>query len=180
VVAQEFSGLIPGLHSKRFDFIAAPMTVTAERAKSLLFTERYLNTDYPFVIKRDSPEIAKIENLKAKTMAVNRGSIYDTWPRDNMGKYGFQVENFNTQAVLSGRVFASLAGNTASAWAVQKTPGLKLSYTIKTGLVWAIPFRKDDVASCNEVEEAAHKTQKRPFGRATRACRIWSPRPTRA
>src|SRR3990167_7785016 len=36
VVAQEFSGLIPGLQSKRFDFIAAPVTVTAERAKSLL------------------------------------------------------------------------------------------------------------------------------------------------
>lgn len=158
VVAQEFSGLVPGLNAKRYDFLVAPMTVTAERAKSMLFTEGYLNTDYQFVIKKDAPDITKLEDLKGKTIAVNRGSIYDTWARDNLGKYGFQVENFNTtpdaiQAVQSGRAFANVAGNTAAAWVVQKNPGLKLSYTIKTGLVWAIPFRKDDVAFRNQVEE---------------------------
>jgi polar amino acid transport system substrate-binding protein len=158
VVAQEFSGLIPGLQAKRFDFLVAPTTVTAERAKSLLFTEGYLNTDYQFVVKREAPDIKALEDLKGKTIAVNRGSIYDTWARQNADKYGFQVENYNTQpdavqAVLSGRAFANLAGNTTVAWAAQKTPGLKLSYTIKTGLVWAIPFRKDDVAMRNQVED---------------------------
>jgi polar amino acid transport system substrate-binding protein len=157
IVAQEFSGLIPGLQSRRFDFISAPVTVTAERAKSLLFTEGYLNTDYQFVIPAGAADIKTLEDLKGKTISVNRGSIYDTWARDNMGKYGFHVENFNTQsdaiqAVLSGRAYGNLAGNTASAWAVKKTPGLKLSYLIKTGAVWAIPFRKDDVAMRNQVE----------------------------
>ena len=158
VVAQEFSGLIPGLQSKRFDFLAAPVTVTAERAKSMLFTEGYLNTDYQFVIAKDAPDITKLEDLKGKVIAVNRGSIYDTWARDNLAKYGFQVESYNTtpdavQAVLAGRAFANLAGNTATAWAVKRTPGLKLSYLIRTGLVWAVPFRKDDVAFRNQVDE---------------------------
>ncbi|MBI5629180.1 MAG: transporter substrate-binding domain-containing protein [Candidatus Rokubacteria bacterium] len=158
VVAQEWAGLIPGLQAKRFDFLAAPTTVTAERAKSLLFSEGYLNTDYQFAIKKEAPGITKLEDLKGKTIAVNRGSIYDTWARQNAEKYGFQVESFGTQAdavqaVLAGRAFANLAGNTAVAWAVQKTPGLKLSYTIKTGLVFAIPFRKDDVALRNQVED---------------------------
>lgn len=159
IVAQEWAGLIPGLQAKRFDFLVAPTTVTAERSKSLLFTEGYLNTDYQFVIGKDAPAIAKLEDLKGKTISVNRGSIYDTWGRENAGKYGFSVENYNTQtdaiqAVLAGRAFANLAGNTVQAWAVQKTPGLKLSYTITTGLVWAIPFRRDDVAMRNQVEEA--------------------------
>lgn len=159
VVAQEWAGLIPGLQAKRFDFLVAPTTVTAERSKSLLFTEGYLNTDYQFVVKKDGPDIVKLEDLKGRTISVNRGSIYDTWARDNAAKYGFTVENYNTQtdaiqAVLAGRAFANLAGNTVQAWAVQKTPGLKLSYTIKTGLVWAIPFRRDDVAMRNQVEEA--------------------------
>lgn len=158
VVAQEWSGLIPGLQAKRFDFMVAPTTVTAERAKSLLFTEGYLNTDYQFVVRKDAPAVTKLEDLKGKTIAVNRGSIYDTWGRDNAGTYDFQVESFNTtsdavQAVLAGRAFANLAGNTAVAWAAKKNPDLKLSYTVSTGNVFAIPFRKDDVAMRNRVEE---------------------------
>jgi polar amino acid transport system substrate-binding protein len=158
VVAQEWSGLIPGLQAKRFDFMVAPTTVTAERSKSLLFTEGYLNTDYQFVVRKDAPAVTKLEDLKGKTIAVNRGSIYDTWGRENAGKYDFQVESFNTtsdavQAVLAGRAFANLAGNTAVAWAAKKNPDLKLSYTVSTGNVFAIPFRKDDVAMRNRVEE---------------------------
>jgi polar amino acid transport system substrate-binding protein len=158
VVAQEWSGLIPGLQAKRFDFMVAPTTVTAERSKSLLFTEGYLNTDYQFVVRKDAPAVTKLEDLRGKTIAVNRGSIYDTWGRENAGKYGFQVESFNTtsdavQAVMAGRAFANLAGNTAVAWAAKKNPDLKLSYIVSTGNVFAIPFRKDDVAMRNRVEE---------------------------
>lgn len=158
IVAQEWSGLIPGLQARRFDFMAAPTTVTEERARSLLFTEGYLNTDYQFVVRRDAPAVAKLEDLKGRTIAVNRGSIYDTWAREHAGTYGFQVESFNTttdavQAVLAGRAFANLAGNTAVAWAARQNRDLKLSLTVSTGRVFAIPFRKDDVAMRNRVEE---------------------------
>jgi polar amino acid transport system substrate-binding protein len=158
IVAQEWAGLIPGLQAKRFDFLAAPTTITTERTKSLLFSEGYLNTDYQFVIRKDAADIKALEDLKGKVIAVNRGSIYDTWGRESAGKYGFQVESYNTttdaiQAVLSDRAFANLAGNTAVAWAAKKTPGLKLSYAIRTGAVFAIPFRKDDVQLRNAVEE---------------------------
>jgi polar amino acid transport system substrate-binding protein len=158
VVAQEFSGLIPGLNAKKFDFLAAPTTVTPERAKSLLFTEGYLDTDYQFLIKKESPEIKQLEDLKGKTISVNKGSAYDSWARDNAAKYGFQVESYGTQsdavqAVTTGRADANLAGNTVIQWAAQKLPGVKISYTIKTGLVWSIPFRKDDVEMRNKVEE---------------------------
>jgi polar amino acid transport system substrate-binding protein len=158
IVAQEWAGLIPGMNARRFDFLVAPTTVTEERAKSLLFTEGYLNTDYQFVVRKDAPDITRLEDLKGKTIAVNRGSIYDTWARENADKYGFQVESFNTttdaiQGVIAGRALGNLAGNTVAAWAVKQTPGIKLSYTIKTGRVFAIPFRKDDVALRNQVEE---------------------------
>ena len=39
-----FSTLIPGLLSGRYDFIAAPVTVTKERAESMIFTAGYLWT----------------------------------------------------------------------------------------------------------------------------------------
>ena len=40
--AVSFSTLIPGMQSGRYDFIAAPTTVTRERAENMLFTAGYL------------------------------------------------------------------------------------------------------------------------------------------
>src|SRR5262249_55519283 len=37
--ATQFSGLLPGLAAGSYDFIAAPTTVTKERAENMLFTE---------------------------------------------------------------------------------------------------------------------------------------------
>ncbi len=42
--AVSFSTLIPGMQSGRYDFIAAPTTVTKERAENMLFTAGYLWT----------------------------------------------------------------------------------------------------------------------------------------
>src|SRR5919201_6055154 len=52
--AAQYSGLLPALQAGTYDFIAAPTTVTKERAESLLFSEGYLNTDFQFVVKKDT------------------------------------------------------------------------------------------------------------------------------
>jgi polar amino acid transport system substrate-binding protein len=157
VVAQEFSGLIPGLLSKRFDFLVAPTTVTEERARSLLFTEGYLNTDFQFLSRRNQPEIKVLEDLRGKKVSVNRGSAYETWARDNAARYGFTYDVYGSnpeavQAVLASRADTNLTGNTVAAWAVkQNAQQLRLGYKVSTGLVWAIPFRPDDKAGRDQV-----------------------------
>ena len=55
--AVSFSTLIPGLQAGRYDFIAAPTTVTKERAENMLFTAGYLWTAYQFGIKKGSEPI---------------------------------------------------------------------------------------------------------------------------
>ena len=160
IVAQEFSGLIPGMNAGKFDFLAAPTTVLPDRAKNLLFTEGYLETDYQFVIPINKPDMKVLEDLKGKVVTVNKGSNYEMWCRENESKYGFKTESYGTntdavQAVLSGRADANLAGHTVSAFAVKlNQQQLKLSYKIKSGTVWAIPLRKDDVKNRKIVEEA--------------------------
>jgi polar amino acid transport system substrate-binding protein len=148
--ATQFSGLIPALQAGTYDFLAAPVTVTRERADSLLFTEGYLNTDFQFVVRKDAPEINRLEDFKGKVIAVNKGAAYDSWARELAGKIGWSVESFGTntdavQAVISGRAYANVAGNTAVAWAAKNNPAIKLSYLYSTGLVWAVPVRKDNV-----------------------------------
>jgi polar amino acid transport system substrate-binding protein len=147
--ATQFSGLVPALQAGTYDFIAAPVTVAKERAENLLFTEGYLNTDFQFVVKKDAPEITRLEDLKGKVIAVNKGSAYDSWGRDLADKIGWTIESYGTntdavQAVMSGRAYANVAGNTAVSWAAKNNPAIKLSYLYSTGLVWATPVRKDN------------------------------------
>jgi polar amino acid transport system substrate-binding protein len=146
--AAQFSGLIPALQAGTYDFLVAPTTVTRERAENMLFTEGYLNTDFQFLIKKGAPKVTQLEDLKGKTVSVNKGSAYDSWARELEGKIGWKVESFGTQtdavqAVLVGRADANVAGNTVIAWAVKNNPQLELSYLYSTGLVWAAPLRKD-------------------------------------
>ena len=161
-----------------YDFIAAPTTVTKERAENMLFTEGYLNTDFQFLIKKGSPKIEKLEDLRGKTVSVNKGSAYEAWARDLEGKIGWRIESFGTQtdavqAVLVGRADANVAGNTAIAWAVKNSPQLELSYLYSTGLVWAAPTRKDspelrkslDIAvECMKLDGTIAKMHEKWFG----------------
>ena len=155
----QFSGLVPALQAGTYDFLAAAMTVTRERADNMLFTEGYVDTDYQFVVKKDTPDIKSLDDLKGKTISVNKGSIYDQWARDRADKMGWTVESYGTttdavQAVISARAYAILLGNTAAAWAVKNNPALKLSLVQSTGLVFAVPVRKDNVALRDKIEIA--------------------------
>jgi polar amino acid transport system substrate-binding protein len=157
--ATQFSGILPALQAGTYDFVAAPTTVTKERADNLLFTEGYLNTDFQFLIKKGAPKVDKLEDLKGKTVSVNKGSAYDSWARDLEARIGWKVESFGTQtdavqAVMAGRADANVAGNTVIAWAVKNNPQLELSYLHSTGLVWATPMRKDSTELRKQIENA--------------------------
>jgi polar amino acid transport system substrate-binding protein len=155
----QFSGLLPAMQAGTYDFIAAPVTATKERAESMLFTEGYLNTDFIFVVGRNEPVATKLEDFKGKVVTVNKGSAYDSWARGLEEKIGWKVESFGTQtdavqAVIAGRASANITGNTVGAWAAKNNPALKLSYLHATGLVWAMTIRKGNEPMRASLENA--------------------------
>jgi polar amino acid transport system substrate-binding protein len=159
VTATQFSGILPSLQAGTIDFVAAPVTVTKERAENYLFTEGYLNTDYQFLTKKGEPAITDLKQLKGKVVSVNKGSAYDSWAKGLEGQIGWTVESFGTQtdavqAVMAGRAYANVAGNTVIQWAAKQQPQLQLSYLHSTGLVWAAALRKDSKELLGLIENA--------------------------
>src|SRR5260221_11985994 len=77
--AAQFSGLVPALQAGTHHFLAAPTTVTKERAESMLFTQGYLNTDFQFLIRKGSPKVPQLEKLKGKTNSCNKGTANASW-----------------------------------------------------------------------------------------------------
>ena len=159
VEAISAAGLIPGLNSGKYDFIAAPWTVTAERAEQLLFTEPYLDTNLRFAIRRGSPDLTSPEDLRGKVLSVNKGSLYDTWAQANAAKYGFTTQAYDSQsdavqAVLQGRAYANLAANTVLLWTSKSVPALAPGLELSTGQYWSIPVRKDDKAMRDAIDQA--------------------------
>lgn len=178
IVATQFSGILPGLQAGTYDFVVAPTTITEERAANYLFSEGYLNTDFRFLVKAGGPDITDLKEFKGKVVAVNKGSVYDSWARGLTDEIGWTVESYGTatdavQAVLSGRADATVAGATVMAWAAKQTPGVQLSYLHSTGLVWGMPFRKGDeelrakvevVIECMKVDGTMAELHKKWFG----------------
>lgn len=159
ITSAQFSGLISAMQAGTYDFLVAPVTINKERAKNMLFSEGYLNTDYQFLVKKGTPKITGLSGFENKVVAVNKGSNYDKWARDNAAKYHWKVASYGTnsdaiQAVVSGRAFAALSGNTTAAWAAKRSPMVDLSYVYSTGAVWGFPFRPDDHAMRDKVDAA--------------------------
>lgn len=155
----QFSAIIPALNAGKYDFVLAPTTATEERAQSLLFSEGYFNTDYTFVQKKSAKPFASLDVLKGKKITVNSGSAYEAWAKANQQQYGFQYQVFSTtadaiQAVLSGLADAALIDNISGPWAAKKNPLLQTSYTIRSGKVFALVFRKNDVKGRNRLSNA--------------------------
>jgi polar amino acid transport system substrate-binding protein len=154
-----FSTLIPGMLSGRYDFIAAPTTVTKERAESMIFTAGYLWTAYQFGIKKGSKPIKDWSDLKGKVVSVNKGTPYETLSKKMGEQHGFTVQAYDTQpdatqAVLSGRAYATLGGNTTIVYAASKNPQFVADLELTdTRAHWAAPFPKSSVALRNEMQD---------------------------
>ncbi|WP_207002756.1 substrate-binding periplasmic protein [Trinickia mobilis] len=158
IVDVNFSGLFSALFSKRIEFTANPLNITAERAERMLFTEPIMSTGNGFLV-RAGDLMNGFNDLRGKELAVNRGTISDTWATENAAKYGFNIQRYDVfpdtvQAVITGRAFTALNEIPTVVFAASRNKAVKIGYEDFNGRNFGFAFRLDDAAYRNKVDEA--------------------------
>lgn len=160
LVDVEFSSLIAGINSGAYDFSAAATQITPERGKSVLFAEPFIEVDFGVLVLKDNLDKVKtIEDLRGKTIAVNRGSLHDHWFTAREAEFGWTVKRYSkmsdaVQAVASGRDFSHAAGEGALRYVSQQNARVGVALAIPSGGEYAFMFGLNQVELRNSVERA--------------------------
>ncbi len=80
-----FDGLIPSLQTGKIDLIISSMTATAERAKSIAFSEPYLKTGLCLLIGKNSPiQFIEEADKNGRTIVVKKGTTGHIFATDKI------------------------------------------------------------------------------------------------
>jgi polar amino acid transport system substrate-binding protein len=150
VMDQPWSTTYPGLNARKFDVVLSPATVSPERAKAMLFVEPYGDAIYGFLVRKDAGAISKLDDLKGKTIAVNKGNLFDRYLTQRQSDYGWTINRFDktsdaAAAVAAGQADAAMMYVAAAGWMAKQNPKLApSSFTINNGEVYAYSVRLSD------------------------------------
>ena len=142
-----FSGLIGALDAGRIDTIANQITVTPEREAKFVFTQPYVFDGAQVVTKKGNDEVAGVENLRGKTVAVNLGSNFEQLLRDLPYAEEIDIRTYESnieQDTALGRVDAFVMDRISSAQVIKESPlPLQLAGKPFSEIRNALPFRDD-------------------------------------
>jgi arginine/ornithine transport system substrate-binding protein len=117
LVTQDWDGIIPTLLARKYDAIIASMSITEERKKKVVFSEKYYNTPAKFARKKGSEITIYKAGLTGKIVGVQRATIHDNFITGEFGndveikRYGTQDEAYLD--ALAGRLDLLLADSIA-------------------------------------------------------------------
>jgi polar amino acid transport system substrate-binding protein len=115
IVAQDWDGMIPALMARKYDVIAASMSITEERKKKVDFTDKYYMAPGRFVTaKTGGFTDTTPEGLKGKTIGAQSSTVEANLLEDIYKPKGVTIKLYATQDeanadMLSGRLDGVMA-----------------------------------------------------------------------
>jgi polar amino acid transport system substrate-binding protein len=144
-----FDGLIPALKTKKIDCIISSMTATPERARSIAFSEPYLETGLALLVGTTSP-VASAADLDApgRIIAVKKGTTGHQYAATSLKRARVLVLDKESAAVMEvaqsradAFIYDSLSVYRSHARHPDTTRALLQPFRTET---WAIGLRRSD------------------------------------
>jgi polar amino acid transport system substrate-binding protein len=79
----DFDGALMAVQKGTVDFVAAGVSVDAERQKVMDFSDDYVDSTEVVVVNKDKPMVTSVDDLEGKIVGVQQGNIADFWVEEN-------------------------------------------------------------------------------------------------
>lgn len=121
-----FDGLVASIGGGKYDVIASAMTITEDRAKSVLFSDKYFESDQYIAVKKGS-SIKSEADLKGKKVAVQQA----TTGQDAVEGLGINPKKFETigdaiNDMINGGSDAVVADSPTLLYFIKQNPGMNI------------------------------------------------------
>jgi len=161
-----FDGLLVALQADKVDMVFAGMTPTEERKQNVDFSDIYYTATHRFIVRSgDETKITSMDDLKGKTIGVQKGSIQADIAKEKFGEENLKALDKVTDLVLdlkNNKVDAVLAELPVGEINVSKNTGIAivkdLVVTDPTGGC-AIAMKKDSTELQAEINKTIKKLQ---------------------
>ena len=128
VMAVAWDGIIPGLIAGNYDVIVSAMTITAERALAVNFSDPYFEASQVIVNLKKDKVINTLAELTGKKISVQMGTTGDFVASDEV-KNGivkrFDIATLAVQELLNGNVDAMVIDDPVAQAFVKQFPSLQ-------------------------------------------------------
>ena len=112
-----WDGIIPALTTKKIDIIASSMSITAEREKTISFSDKYYNTPTAIIGPKDQKFGATPDDLKGKVIGVQVSTVHAVYAKKHFTG-AQEIKEYQTQDeanndLAAGRIDAVQADSIA-------------------------------------------------------------------
>jgi polar amino acid transport system substrate-binding protein len=116
-----WDGIIAGLLANKYELICGSMAITAERLKSIDFSDPYYRSGAQVFVKKDS-SIKSAKDLEGKKVGVTLGTTFEKWIRENIPNVDVRTYKGDPDIILevsSGRIDALITDKIVGALAIK-------------------------------------------------------------
>ncbi|GAA3859570.1 basic amino acid ABC transporter substrate-binding protein [Saccharothrix violaceirubra] len=149
--------------TNKCDVAAAGMTITAERAAVIDFSEPYFDASQALLVKKGSG-ITDLSGLKGKKIGVQQDTTGEKYANDNAATHGYTVIQFEDlplmeAAVRTGAVDAAINDNGVLFDYAKEFPETEVTKEFDTGEEYGIAVRKGNTALLTKVNDVLKKAK---------------------
>ena len=176
VVDMNFDGLIAALQSGSIDFVAAGMTATDERRKSVDFSDPYYSSKQTIIIRSDTKNILSVADLRGHVIGVQSGTTgegYASEQIENASVKSFRTVIDAALALKNGAIDSIVIDELPAKEIVKRNPDLKIVDDDFLTDEYAIAVRKGNKALLDSINKTIWTIKEN--GAYNRLCEAYMP-----